>query len=132
LIRKRNIDISQAEVPWIHSQMTQELETMLRARFPGDQIKVEAKFRDSLARVDVLREDSETKELHLYEVKTSTSAEKCDRAAIGQLLEYAGLAQAQQRVIGSITTVGLGASTQWIGRSLLAGLPFPWEYISLE
>lgn len=132
MILEKQIIIEKTEVPWIHSELTVQLKSRLTEEFPKDNIFVESELFGEKSRADVVREESKTGVLHFYEVKTSTDSAKCERASIGQLLEYYAIARANGRVVGSITTVGIGKPLRWIGRSALSDLSVPWEYLSIQ
>ncbi len=132
MIKAKHITIENTEVPWIHSKLTEDLKIRLEKAFPEDSVFVECALFGELSRADVVREEFGTRKLHIYEVKTSTDAAQCERASIGQLLEYYALAKENGRDVGTINTVGMSGSPTWVGRTVLSKLPVLWTYISLN
>lgn len=131
-IKARKIEISGTEILWMHSIYTEELIRQLKEKHPDDKVHSEFAIGESRKRVDVLRKEKESGILHIYEIKTSTSTSACERESIGQLLEYFSLLKERGENVGSLTTVGLLANEQWIGRKALPPLSAPWLYLALD
>jgi hypothetical protein len=132
LIRAKNIAIESTEVPWLHSILTVRMMERLKEKFPADKLRAEHGLRGQQSRADITRQETGTRKLHIYEVKTSTDRANCERASIGQLLEYYMAATDSGFTVASITTVGINGTAAWIGRRALALLPVPWHYMSLQ
>lgn len=127
-IREDNIIIDYHEVPWVHSMLTFRLVEFLRIEYSDDTIIVENGLQG--ARADVIRVRNNNN-LHIYEVKTSTDRAKCERASIGQLLEYASTLKSLGYRIASINTVGINSGDEWVGRKTVGNISRIWNYIPI-
>jgi hypothetical protein len=133
LIHAKNIAIESAEVPWLHSILTVRLMQRLKQEFPADELRAEHGLRGQQSRADITRQEAGVGKLHIYEVKTSTDRANCERASVGQLLEYCAAATDSGFTVASITTVGIiNGAVIWVGRKAIPELSIPWHYISLE
>ncbi|MFL6628543.1 MAG: hypothetical protein ACJ8G1_19035 [Vitreoscilla sp.] len=132
LIRAKNVTIESTEIPRLHSILTVRLMQRLKENFPADELRAEHGLRGQQSRADITRQEAGTGKLHIYEVKTSTDRANCERASVGQLLEYCAAATDSGFTVASITTVGINGTAMWIGRRAIPELSVPWHYMALE